>query len=118
MTTTITDATSSITPDLVVGYDTERESRNVLHNVIGKAEQDVSLELDGLRYGTLHLFFESQTAAWVAYEQLGAIGTWELTDTDIPQIGMSFVRTGPMKMGLDPVSRRRWLIEMDYQEVI
>lgn len=118
MTTTITDSISSITPDLVLEYNTERESRNVLHNVIGKAEQDVSLELDGLRYGTLHLFFESKTDAWVAYDQLGAIGTWELTDTDTPEIGMSFVRQGPMKMGLDPVSRRRWIIEVDYQEVI
>ncbi len=118
MTTIITDATSTVTPDLVLEYNTERESRNVLHNVIGKAEPDVSLELDGLRFGTLHLFFEAREDAWTAYEALGAIGTWELTDTDYPQIGMNFVRTRAMKMGLDPVSRRRWIIEMDYQEVI
>jgi hypothetical protein len=118
MTTTITDASSSITPDLVMEYSTERESRNVLHNVIGKAEQDVSLELDGLRYGTLHLFFQSKTDAWVAYDALGGVGTWELNDTDHPQIDMNFVRQGSMQMKLDPVSRQRWIIEMDYQEVL
>ncbi len=118
MTTTITDSVSSFSPDLILDYNTEREARNVIHNVIGKAEPDVSLELDGLRMGTLRLFFEVKEDAWVAYEALGQVATWELTDTDIPEINMSFVREGRMTMTLDPVSRRRWIIEMDYQEVI
>ena len=118
MTTTILGAAATIVPDLIMEYNTERESRNVLHNIIGKAEPDVSLELDGLRFGTLHLFFESKTDAWIAYDALGTVETWELTDTYHPEIDMNFVRTASMKMGLDPVSRKRWLIEMDYQEVI
>jgi hypothetical protein len=118
MTTTITDSISSFSPDLVMEYSTEKQSRNVIHNVIGKAEPDVTLELDGLRIGTLRLFFESKENAWVAYEALGQVATWELTDTDTPEINMNFVREGRMTMTLDSVSRRRWIIEMDYQEVI
>lgn len=118
MTTTITDAATSFVPDLLLEYNTTRASRNVIHNVIGKAEPDVTLELDGLRTGTLHLFFEAKETAWEAYDALGAVATWELTDTDHPEINMNFVREGNMSIGLDPVGRRRWIIEMDYQEVI
>jgi hypothetical protein len=117
MTTTITDAATNIIPDLVLGYNTTRASRNVIHNVIGKAEPDITLELDGLRTGTLQLFFETKETAWEAYNALAGVATWELTDTDYPEIDMNFVREGNMSMELDPVSRRRWIIEVDYQEV-
>ncbi len=118
MTTTITSSEHTIIPTFLMEYSAERASRNVIHNIIGKAEPDVSLELDGLRSGTLNLFFESKVEAWAAFQDLGTLSSWELTDTDHPEINMNFVREGPMTMELDPETRKRWVVGMDYQEVI
>jgi len=115
MTTTITSGSTSIFPDLVMNYKTERDARNVFHNVIGKAEPDVSLELDGTPYGKLELFFEHKDDAWNAYTDLSTGVPMELSDTDTPEVNMSFARDGRMSLHLTS-DRKHWVLEMEYRE--
>ncbi len=115
MTTTITSGSTSIFPLLVMNYKTERDARNVFHNVIGKAEPDVSLELDGTPYGKLELFFEYKADAWDAYTALSTGVPMELSDTDTPEVNMSFCRDGRMSLNLTS-DRKRWILEIEYRE--
>lgn len=117
MTTTITGPGSSIFPTLVMNYKTDRDSRNVFHEIIGKSEPDVSLEIDGKRYGKLEMFFEYKADAWDAYTGLATGIPMELTDDDTPEVDMTFCRDGRMSMALTG-DRKHWVIEMEYRETI
>jgi len=117
MSATITGSGETIRPDLVMEYSTERVSRNVYHYVIGKAEQDVSLEVDGKRYGNLRLFFGSKVEAFAAYAALALGLPYEFADSEVPEVGMRFARDGRMTLELTD-SRLHWIIEMEYREVI
>jgi len=116
MSATITGSGETIRPDLVMEYRTERVSRNVYHQVIGKAEQDVSLEVDGKRYGNLRLFFSSKVEAFAAYAALALGLPYEFADSELPEVGMRFARDGRMTLELTE-NRRHWIIEMEYREV-
>lgn len=118
MTTLILNNESLIEPLMLLQYEAETESNNIVHRVIGKGEPDVSLAEDTTRMGTLHLFFETKADAWEAFALLRDISVWTLSDTDHEELNMDFTRQGRMKIRLDSVSRRRWIIEMDYQEII
>ena len=118
MTTQIINNEALIQPVFLLQYETQTESNNVVHRVIGKGEPDVSLAEDTTRMGTLHLFFDTKADAWEAFTLLRDISVWTLSDTDHEEINMDFTRQGVMKITLDSVSRRRWIIEMDYQEIV
>ncbi len=117
MTTTITSGSTSIFPSLVMNYKTERDSRNVFHHVIGKAEPDVSLEIDATSYGKLELFFEYKADAWDAYTDLATGVPMDLSDTDTPEVNMTFCRDGRMSLALSG-DRKHWILEMEYRETI
>jgi hypothetical protein len=117
MTATITGYGDTIQPDLVLEYSTARDSRNVYHDVVGKSEQDVSLEVDGKRYGTLKLFFSARADAVDAFAALAQGVPYEFADTDIPQVGMRFARDGSMTLRLTD-DRNHWIVDMDYREII
>ena len=117
MTATITGYGDTIQPDLVMEYSTARDSRNVYHDVVGKSEQDVSLEVDGKRYGTLKLFFSARADAVDAFAALAQGVPYEFADTDIPQVGMRFARNGPIKLELTD-DRNHWIVDMEYREII
>lgn len=118
MTTLIFNNEALIQPVMLLEYETETESNNVLHRIIGKGEPDVSLADDTTKMGTLHLFFDTKADAWEAFTLLRDTSIWTLSDTDHEEINMDFARQARMKLRLDSVSRRRWIIEMDYQEII
>jgi len=117
MTATITGSGDTIQPDLVMDYSTARDSRNVYHDVVGKPEQDVSLEVDGKRYGTLKLFFSSRSDAVDAFAALALGLPYEFADSEIPQVGMRFARDGRMVLELTD-DRRHWIVDMEYREII
>jgi len=117
MAATITGSGDTIRPDLIMEYRTDRDSRNVYHNIIGKGEQDVSLEVDGKRYGKLTLFFSAKADAFAAYSALALGLPYDLADTDTPEVGMRFARDGKMAASLTR-DRRHWILEMEYREIV
>lgn len=117
MTATITGGPANIYPDLIMEYRADRDARVVYHDVIGKAENDVTLLPDGKRYGNLSLFFQTKGDAWDAYAALALGLPYEITDTGTPEIDMKFSRDGKMTITLTP-DRRHWIVDVDYREII
>lgn len=140
MTEYITDGSETINPTLVLGYESERQARNVVHPILGSQESDVTLRPAGRRTGTLRLFFASGTAsgyAWVdgyyvpvsdgvdaaedskAAEDLHATGEVFTLVSDLGTVAMSYVvpRGGRIRRSLDEQTRRHWVVEVDFQEV-
>lgn len=109
---------TTIEPVMLLEYEAEVASHNIIHSIIGKGDPDVSLADDSTKIGTLHLFFDTKADAWNAFNALRDVSVWTLNDTDHPEIDMDFTRRDRMKIRLDMVSRRRWIVEMDYQEII
>lgn len=109
---------TTIEPVMLLEYEAEVASNNIVHNIIGKGDPDVSLADDSTKLGTLHLFFDTKADAWAAFNALRDTSVWTLNDTDHPELDMDFTRRERMKIRLDSVSRRRWIVEMDYQEII
>jgi len=114
---TISNGVDTITPDLVTEYSTSQDARNVYHDILGRADDDVSLSADSLRSGSLALLFEDRAAAWAARALLAAPDVWTLTDPDVPEVGMTFTRDGALQVELDPETRALWLLSVGYQEV-
>lgn len=116
--TTITKDATTITPQLVLGYRAESQARNVLHDILGRADADVSLREETLRAGTLSMLFLTKADAFAAYAFHTAGGTFSLADADVPEANMAFVRQGAMSIELDPQTRNRWVLEVGFQEVL
>lgn len=116
--TTITAAATTITPDLVLGYDVESESRNVLHQILNRVDLDVSLRGEGLRSGTLELFFMTREDAFAAQELHQLFASFQLEDIDAPELDMVYVRVGRMRLHLDRLTRTRWILDVGFQEVL
>ena len=115
--TTLSNGTETIIPYEVVGYESATEARNIFHNIIGRASDDVSLSDDSLRAGTLELLFTDRAEAWAAHALLVLPDVWTLTDADVPEIGMTFVRAGGMSIVLEDETRLLWLLRVGFQEV-
>jgi hypothetical protein len=115
---TITDGTTVITPELVLGYETTQASRNIVHEVLGRPDPDVTLAPAGTRSGTLSLFFLTEADAEAARVLHTAASTFTLTDADRPAMGMVYVTAGAITVTLDDQTRERWTVAVEYREVL
>ena len=118
MTTTITRGVDSVSPALVLGYKSARTAKNLIHPIIGRPDPDVTLAAAGLRTGTLELFCLDLAQA-LAVEALHAgEGVCQLEDTDLPALNMFYVASGEIGLELDEETRLRWVVSVEYQEVL
>lgn len=116
--TTITHSAGVITPRLVIGWETSRPVRTIVHSVLGRTDPDITLRGVGLRAGTLRLLFSTGAEATAAGAVFATPQTLTLTDTDVPAIGMAFVVAGgDLAAQLDPETRRLWTLAVPFQEV-
>jgi hypothetical protein len=117
MTTLISRGSTSVTPITVMGYKTARASGNVVHEILGRTDPDVTLRAAALRTGTLEFLFASHADAQAAEAILAGVGVITLADSDLPDIGMRFVLSGTLEMELEQTSRTAWTVTADYTEV-
>jgi len=117
MATTITAGATTITPALVLGYDTTTRAGNVMHQIIGSSAPAVTFFPESLRSGELKLMFPSRALAWAAQTFLKAQTIFTLASTDETLIGMKFVRDGSMSIALDNDMLEFWQLTVSYQEV-
>ena len=115
--TTITWGTQSVTAELVTGYDSRRDSGNLLHTVIGRADPDVTLKAAGLRQGTLEVWCPSHSGALEVEALHAQVGVLHLTDYDQPGLDMFYVVAGPVETRPE-IGTTRWLVRVAYAEVI
>lgn len=108
---------ATISPALVLGYKTSRESQNIVHDIIGGGIA-VTLIQPRPRSGTLELFFLTEAAAFDALTKHSLETTYTLTDTDRPSVNMTYVTEGTIDLELDDQGRTRWVVSAGYQEVL
>lgn len=106
-----------ITPLLSLIYDTDRFSRNIVHTILGRAESDITIKPASLRVGELSFLFADRLGARRAEEQHATPGVFILLDLDVQGTTMYYVTTGSIRTTLDPETRTRWIVTVEYQEV-
>lgn len=130
-----------IVPTLIDGYQVSRESRNVVHSIVGRAQPDVTLRPASLRKGTLRLVFggtsssseyvffdgyitlldldatDPEQASKDAFDAHSEPNVFVLRDSTRPTVEMTYVVDGQIGRELDPVTRRVWIVTVDYQEI-
>jgi hypothetical protein len=115
--TTISDGATTITPILVTGWESTRTAENVLHNIVGRSDHDVTYRPAGMRAGTLECLCESLEAALQLEALAAQPKRLTLTDPDHPSIGMTFVPTADIRVTLDDETRKQATVAIDYQQV-
>lgn len=144
MTTIITaDDGTAIYPTIVDGFESSRESQNLVRTILGREAPSVALRPATLRRGTLTLVFGTEDgeselvvidgivqslttpsqdgeSASAQAEALHAAGRkFTISDTDRASIAMTYVvqQGGRISRSLDPETREVWLLTIDFQEV-
>ncbi len=104
-------------PDLVMGYETSRTSRNIRHEIVGGGI-GVSLIPADLRRGTLRLYYgdrEADAAACVEMHARGEVMTITIDERDT--LSMSYFVDGEFGYSLDEQTRDDWVVSVAYQEI-
>lgn len=119
MTTTITTGSLSFSPTLTLGWTAAQTTRNIMHNVIGKADPDVTLRPAQTRTGTLELFFALPATAELARTILATGTVFVITSTEATWLdGLRFVIAGDISATLEDETRAAWMLSADFQEVL
>lgn len=114
---TITDGWTTITPVAVSSpYETSQPSRNVFHDVIGRAAPDVSLAPASPRQGTLTLGFDDSNVAESARLLLSTPAMFTYVDDTIDTLGMRFAVDGMITTRYD-ADDQLWTLDFSYREV-
>lgn len=106
----------TVSPALVLGYQTSRSSQNIIHDLIGGGIA-VTLIRPRPRSGTLELFFLTEEVGFDALEKHGRETTFTLTDSDRASVNMTYALDGTLDLRLDEATRERWVLSVGYQEV-
>lgn len=113
----ITHGATTIAPDIIDGFDSRRDSANIVHEILGRSNPDITFRPAGLRTGTLTLVFASETES-AAAENVHVSGTvFTIVSTDRATIQMTYVVQGEISRKLDAETRDAWVVEIGYQEV-
>lgn len=117
MPTTITYNTTTITPTLVVGWESAQDTRNVLHDVLGKSTPDVTLRAAKSRTGTLTTLWETAADAETCRALHENVGTFTLSSSELAQVDMAYVVSGTITATLDQDNAETWIVTIDFTEV-
>lgn len=117
MSTTITATTSgdTTTPVAVDGYEAERVSQNIVHDLISGGIA-VTLIEPRPRSGTLQLVYGNEEDALGAFNLHAQEDTFELVQDDVTGINMTYVLDGALRITLGE-TRKEWTVSVGFQEV-
>jgi hypothetical protein len=108
---------TTITPLQVLGYESSQQTGNILHDIIGRSDVDVTFAAAGLRTGTLTFLFGSLATVLACRDLHASIGIVVLADSDLPLVGMKYVTSGSIVVSQD-ADRIYWTLAVDFQEVL
>jgi len=121
MNATITGGSAVIAPTIVLGISDETPAGNVIHEILGRRDPDVTLRAPGRRKGVLELGFsgaDSEAKSHAARNILLLAGLLTLVAPERTTFnGMTFVVTDNVARVLDPETRNAWTLTVPYQEV-
>ena len=108
----------TVVPAIMDGFSSTAKSKNVVHDVIGRADPDVSILPGGYRTGTLKLVFADESQSRICERlHLYASAPLTITDDDLSTAAMTYVVSGSVARALDEDSRTAWVVSVDFQEV-
>ena len=113
---TISNGISEFSPLLLTAYEAASDSNNIAHDIIGRADPDFSLGGESTREGTLPMMFASAEDMAVAEAILAAPAVFTLSDTERPEVDMTFIRFGTMRRRRGR-TRGSWMLEVGFREV-
>lgn len=111
----IPDPQTAVYPTLVMGYDRNTQSRNVVHDLLSGNVAAV-IRSSSLRSGTLKLLFADPAAADVAERMHRGARYWQFADDAVPGEGMIYVVDGALR-SYQSDSRRARVLEIPYREI-
>lgn len=106
-------------PALVLGWEMSRAGQSIVQDVIGGGVAITTLA-SRPRSGTLRLFYMYEESAVDAFNMHAPAGSFALSDLDEPgswREMLYVVGDGGCRITLDEVTRRRWIVEVEYQEL-
>ena len=116
-TITRTSDSATTTPELVLGYTTERTSATEVHDLLS-GDIAVTLVKPRPRSGTLALLYPEEADAWAGFDlHTEQADTFTLTEALVASVGMSYVALSA-SLELDDETRSVWVLSVEYQEVI
>ena len=122
MSATIVIGGTVINPSAVQGYEASQAGGAIVHPILGRTADDVTLRPGGLRSGTLNLAFTSATAetdSLAAAEAHSSAAVAVLTSPEVSSASMAYVvpSTGRVVRTLSNTTRAAWMVAVDFQEV-
>lgn len=117
----ILHGSTTITPTLILDFESTSQSRNVVHVIPGRTHPDITFRPGNLRTGTLRMMFaaiDAQEDSKACEDVHRTGGVFTLTSTDLDSIQMSYVVDGTIRRFLNKELPDTWVVEVDYQEVI
>lgn len=117
MTTTITSGATTITPELVTGWESTNDTFNIVHDILSKSTPDITLRGSTSRAGTLTMLFLTEGACETARALHAGANVLTLASTDITAANFSYVVAGTIATTLEDTTRRYWTLTVDYKEI-
>lgn len=116
MTTTLSNGTTTLTPKLILGWQSDQATKTQIHPIIGSTTPDVTTRPALKRSGTLQVLFNTETQANTCRTMHTAAGTFTLTSTDLSHINMTYVVAGDTSVKIAD-TMNHWIVSIGYQEV-
>jgi hypothetical protein len=108
--------TATHTPEVIVGFSSSRQSRNIEHQTLGGGVS-VTLRAPSTRTGTLQAVFETENEARALETDLLNARVFTATRDDLDDDTMLFVPNGRIAVDLNTESFV-WVVSIDFREVI
>lgn len=120
MATIFTTGTNTITPTIVLKFESSRETQSNVHPIIGRSNPDVTLRPGALRTGSFELGFAGPTSesdSLNAENLLSGASVFTVLSDERTTAQLSFVVTGSVQRVLEDESRDAWIVTFSWQEV-
>lgn len=118
---TITSGAATISPTALTVYESQQETRSIVHTILSRPDPDITLRVAGLRRGSIELTFAdvlAEATSEAARVTLAGSGICALSAPDRPTIQMQFVLPeGGRIQRRQGKTGASWIVTLDYQEV-
>jgi hypothetical protein len=117
MTTTISSGATTITPELVTGWESTNETYNIVHDILSRSTPDITLRGSTSRSGTLSMLFLTESACEDARALHAGANVLTLASTEITAANFDYIVAGAIATALEDDTRRYWTLSVDYREI-
>ena len=113
----ISDGATTLSVISFLGWSDDRESASNLHDIISRADPDVTLHEARTRSGTFQALCADMVDGWALRELLSGASVFHLVNTDLPVTDMDFAMV-KANVELDEVTLIRAVVTVDYRQVL